>query len=100
MVCVSKIEEQQRKALEEDPSAFDYDGVYDEMKAKTVKPKAQDRDERKVSFFFFFFPNLFCYSSKVEGIVMQWCLVVFGVGDSLKIVKPYCFLLCDLLFCH
>ncbi|PON50908.1 hypothetical protein PanWU01x14_220400 [Parasponia andersonii] len=41
------IEEQQRKALEEDPSAFDYDGVYDEMKAKTIQPQAQDRQERK-----------------------------------------------------
>lgn len=27
---------------------FDYDGVYDEMKSKTVKPKAIDREERKV----------------------------------------------------
>lgn len=59
LVCVSKIEEQQRKALEEDPSAFDYDGVYDEMKAKTVQPKAQDRDEKKVSFFLSLFIIIF-----------------------------------------
>ena len=45
-----KIEEQQRKALEEDPSAFDYDGVYEEMKAKAIQPQAQDRQERKVYF--------------------------------------------------
>lgn len=47
---VLKIEEQQRKALEEDPSAFDYDGVYDEMKEKTLRPRQQDRDDRKVFF--------------------------------------------------
>lgn len=41
------IEEQQRKALEVDPSVFDYDGVYDEMKSKTIQPKAQEREERK-----------------------------------------------------
>ncbi|KAL5562358.1 hypothetical protein UlMin_032105 [Ulmus minor] len=41
------IEEQQKKALEEDPSVFDYDGVYDEMKQKAVQPLAQDREERR-----------------------------------------------------
>jgi coiled-coil domain-containing protein 55 len=40
------IEEQQKKALEEDPTVFDYDGVYDEMKEKAVRPRAQDREER------------------------------------------------------
>nr|GMD16120.1 nuclear speckle splicing regulatory protein 1-like [Ipomoea batatas] len=41
------IEEQHKKALEEDPSVFDYDGVYDDMKMKAVQPRAQDREERK-----------------------------------------------------
>ncbi|XP_062105536.1 uncharacterized protein LOC133817143 [Humulus lupulus] len=41
------IEEQKRKALEEDPLAFDYDGVYDEMKSKTTQPQTQDLEERK-----------------------------------------------------
>ncbi|XP_040994681.1 nuclear speckle splicing regulatory protein 1-like [Juglans microcarpa x Juglans regia] len=41
------IEEQQKKALEEDPTVFDYDGVYDEMKQKAVLPRVQDREERK-----------------------------------------------------
>jgi coiled-coil domain-containing protein 55 len=41
------IEEQQRKALEQDPSVFDYDGVYDDMKQKAIQPRAQDRQERK-----------------------------------------------------
>lgn len=41
------IEQQHKKALEEDPSVFDYDGVYDEMKEKAVRPRAQDRQERK-----------------------------------------------------
>lgn len=36
--------------MEEDPSAFDYDGVYDEMKEKTLRPRQQDRDDRKVFF--------------------------------------------------
>lgn len=31
---------------------FDYDGVYDEMKEKAVRPVAQDKQERKVSFLF------------------------------------------------
>ncbi|XP_042521229.1 nuclear speckle splicing regulatory protein 1-like [Macadamia integrifolia] len=41
------IEEQHKKALEEDPSIFDYDGVYDSMKEKIARPVAQDRQERK-----------------------------------------------------
>ncbi|XVE59629.1 hypothetical protein DITRI_Ditri05aG0061400 [Diplodiscus trichospermus] len=41
------VEEQHKKALEEDPSVFDYDGVYDEMKEKVVRPRIQDREERK-----------------------------------------------------
>ncbi|KAK9289330.1 hypothetical protein L1049_008665 [Liquidambar formosana] len=45
--ALKDIEEQHKKALEEDPSVFDYDGVYDEMKEKVVRPRAQDRQERK-----------------------------------------------------
>lgn len=41
------VEEQHKKALEEDPSAFDYDGVYDEMKQKVARPVMDDRQERK-----------------------------------------------------
>ncbi|XP_068331762.1 uncharacterized protein [Pyrus communis] len=40
------IEEQQRKALEQDPSVFDYDGVYNQMKQKAIQPRVQDRQER------------------------------------------------------
>lgn len=45
--ALKDIEEQHKKALEEDPSVFDYDGVYDDMKVKAVQPRAQDREERK-----------------------------------------------------
>ncbi|KAA8549934.1 hypothetical protein F0562_001618 [Nyssa sinensis] len=45
--ALKDIEEQHKKALEEDPSVFDYDGVYDKMKQKAVRPLAQDRQERK-----------------------------------------------------
>ncbi|XP_051134221.1 uncharacterized protein LOC127253607 [Andrographis paniculata] len=41
------VEEQHKKALEEDPSAFDYDGVYDDMKEKQILPKVQDRQDKK-----------------------------------------------------
>lgn len=51
---IIKVEEQHKKALEEDPSVFDYDGVYDEMKEKIVRPKIQDKTERKVLFSFSF----------------------------------------------
>ena len=37
--------------MEEDPSVFDYDGVYDEMKGKIACPKVKDRTERKVLHF-------------------------------------------------
>ena len=37
--------------MEEDPSVFDYDGVYDEMKGKIARPKVKDRTERKVLHF-------------------------------------------------
>ncbi|KAL0460009.1 UNVERIFIED_CONTAM: hypothetical protein Slati_0628100 [Sesamum latifolium] len=42
-----QIEEQHKKALEEDPSVFDYDGVYDKMKEKQVRPIQLDRQDRK-----------------------------------------------------
>ncbi|XP_068644118.1 uncharacterized protein [Aristolochia californica] len=45
--ALKDIEEQHKKALEEDPSVFDYDGVYDEMKQKIAQPLAKDRQERK-----------------------------------------------------
>lgn len=45
--ALKDVEEQHKKALEEDPSVFDYDGVYDEMKEKAVRPVALDRQERK-----------------------------------------------------
>ncbi|KAK8697691.1 hypothetical protein V6N13_113830 [Hibiscus sabdariffa] len=45
--ALKDVEEQHKKALEEDPSVFDYDGVYDEMKEKVVRPRVQDREERK-----------------------------------------------------
>ncbi|XP_023520694.1 nuclear speckle splicing regulatory protein 1-like [Cucurbita pepo subsp. pepo] len=45
--ALKDIEEQHKKALAEDPSVFDYDGVYDEMKEKAVLPRAYDREERK-----------------------------------------------------
>ncbi|PKA49365.1 hypothetical protein AXF42_Ash014267 [Apostasia shenzhenica] len=41
------IDEQQKKALEEDPSAFDYDGVYDEMKAASAHSRVQDQSKRE-----------------------------------------------------
>ncbi|CAN8247066.1 unnamed protein product [Cochlearia groenlandica] len=44
---IKEIEEQHKKALEEDPSAFAYDEVYDDMKQKAVLPRMQDREERK-----------------------------------------------------
>ncbi|XP_028766963.1 nuclear speckle splicing regulatory protein 1 [Neltuma alba] len=45
--ALKEIEEQQKKALEEDPTVFDYDGVYDKMKQKIARPLVQDREERK-----------------------------------------------------
>ncbi|KAG9156043.1 hypothetical protein Leryth_012110 [Lithospermum erythrorhizon] len=41
------VEEQHKKTLEEDPTAFDYDGVYDDMKQQAIMPRAQEREERK-----------------------------------------------------
>ncbi|KAH9627410.1 hypothetical protein KSS87_012060 [Heliosperma pusillum] len=41
------VEEQHKKALEEDPSVFDYDGVYDDMKNQIIKPKVKEREQRE-----------------------------------------------------
>lgn len=41
------VEEQYKKALEEDPSAFDYDGVYDQMKGNQARPIQEDRAKRE-----------------------------------------------------
>lgn len=45
--ALQKVEEVHKKALEEDPSVFDYDGHYDEMKEKIARPRIQDKTERK-----------------------------------------------------
>ncbi|KAK2394213.1 nuclear speckle splicing regulatory protein [Trifolium repens] len=42
----SLIKEQQKKALDEYPTIFDYDGVYDRMKEKVAHPLIQDGEER------------------------------------------------------
>ncbi|KAL8496296.1 hypothetical protein ACS0TY_020131 [Phlomoides rotata] len=41
------VEEQHKKTLEEDPTAFDYDGVYDQMKEKQSRPKEMDQKDKK-----------------------------------------------------
>lgn len=41
------VEQQHKEALEQDPSIFDYDGVYDEMKGKTARPLLEDRTKRE-----------------------------------------------------
>ncbi|CAN1151434.1 Nuclear speckle splicing regulatory protein 1 [Linum perenne] len=43
---MKNIEEQHKKALEEDPSVFDYDGVYDEMKQAVVRPRVEDKQQK------------------------------------------------------
>lgn len=65
-----KVEEQHKKALEEDPSAFDYDGVYDEMKQKVARPIANDKQERKV----ISFKNVF---SLYELVFLFFLLICF-----------------------
>jgi hypothetical protein len=48
-----QVEQQYQKALEEDPNAFDYDGVYDEMKGNQARPIHEDREKREVGAIFF-----------------------------------------------
>ncbi|KAF9611860.1 hypothetical protein IFM89_036504 [Coptis chinensis] len=46
--ALKDVEEQHKKALEDDPTVFDYDGVYDQMKeAAVVRPLVQDREQRQ-----------------------------------------------------
>ncbi|KAL0924716.1 hypothetical protein M5K25_005569 [Dendrobium thyrsiflorum] len=45
--ALQMIDEQQKKTLEEDPLAFDYDGVYDEMKSTTARSRVQDQSKRE-----------------------------------------------------
>ncbi|KAF6154462.1 hypothetical protein GIB67_028354, partial [Kingdonia uniflora] len=44
------VEEQHRKALEEDPLVFDYDGAYDEINQAVIHSVAHDRHERKLKY--------------------------------------------------
>jgi hypothetical protein len=46
---VFKVKEQQKKALDEYPTTFDYDGVYDKMKEKVARPLIQDHEERDMA---------------------------------------------------
>lgn len=41
------VEQQHKEALEQDPSVFDYDGVYDEMKSKTARPLQEEQTKRE-----------------------------------------------------
>lgn len=43
-----QVEQQLKKALAEDPNAFDYDGVYEEMKGNQARPIHEDRLKREV----------------------------------------------------
>ena len=45
-------EEQQKKALKEDPTVFDYDRVYDDTKLKAIQPRVQDRQDRMVKYLY------------------------------------------------
>ncbi|XP_020587611.1 nuclear speckle splicing regulatory protein 1-like [Phalaenopsis equestris] len=45
--ALQMIDEQQKKTLEEDPMAFDYDGVYDEMKSSAACVRVQDQSKRE-----------------------------------------------------
>ncbi|CAI9286750.1 unnamed protein product [Lactuca saligna] len=52
--ALKDVEEQHKKSLEEDPSMFDYDGVYDEMKENAVHPISQDRMRESLLFALYF----------------------------------------------
>jgi coiled-coil domain-containing protein 55 len=43
----SQVAEMHRKALEEDPSVFDYDGVYDDLQQARAQPRMQDKAARQ-----------------------------------------------------
>ncbi|CAN6235078.1 unnamed protein product [Urochloa humidicola] len=45
--ALQKVEDQQKKAIEEDPSVYAYDEVYDDMKEKEARPKMQDKVVRE-----------------------------------------------------
>jgi coiled-coil domain-containing protein 55 len=45
---LAQVEEMQKKAIEEDPSVFAYDEVYDDMKEKAARPKMQAKVVRQV----------------------------------------------------
>ncbi|KAK8948700.1 hypothetical protein KSP39_PZI005142 [Platanthera zijinensis] len=45
--ALQMIDDQQKKALEDDPSAFDYDGVYDKMKMNAARSRVQDQSKRE-----------------------------------------------------
>jgi hypothetical protein len=45
---LAQVEELQKKAIEEDPSVFAYDEVYDDMKEKAARPKMQAKVVRQV----------------------------------------------------
>lgn len=49
-----KYEELHKKALEEDPMAFEYDTVFDNMKQAAVRKTTQDKHKREVYFQFLF----------------------------------------------
>ena len=42
-----QVQQQYEEALAQDPSVFDYDGVYDQLQQERTLPKQQEKIERK-----------------------------------------------------
>jgi hypothetical protein len=71
----AQVEEQQKKAMEEDPSVFAYDEVYDDMKEKEARPKMQAKVVREV------IPPSWLRQLLICALVLRLC--------SLRCVKEY-----------
>lgn len=61
--------------MEEDPSAFAFDEVYDDMKHKDIVPKLQDRQHLKVNVKPLFF-----------SVLVDILLLILVHGGDLKLV--------------
>ncbi|WJX20137.1 hypothetical protein P8452_09727 [Trifolium repens] len=78
-----QVKEQQKKALDEYPTTFDYDGVYDKMKEKVARPLIQDHEERG---FGYTHCILFCYLNPLAIPSCFYKRETFYVGAGIKVL--------------
>lgn len=81
-----------KKALAEDPNAFDYDGVYEEMKGNQARPIHEDRAKREVDAPIFGLSIIWVSFTQMSAMFWNSIVVLIDFvtcGESRRIIRVY-----------